>query len=133
MPEGRSTNDDFTVVVDDEGIVELAWAPGTLVSESVARAALAAVNALCTEGRRPMLVTGEQATGLPKDGRAVFEEPNLVSRIALLGHSPVDRVVANFILTMMRQTCPMRYFTDRERAMAFLREGLTPGGSDDAG
>ena len=54
----------------------------------------------------------------------MFGEPSAASRIALLGRSPVDRVIANFTLGVSRVPCPTRFFTDRDRAVAFLREGL---------
>lgn len=133
MPDQRATNGDFSLAVDADGIVELTWAAGIHVSAAVARDAVAAVNEICVDDPRPLLVTMVAVGGLSREGRAVFEEPNQVSRLALLGRSPVDRVIANFILALMRPPSPMRYFTDRGLALAFLREGLAGGGSSDAG
>jgi hypothetical protein len=41
--------------------------------------------------------------------------------MALLGSSPVDRVIAMMRLTLGHAGFPIRYFTSEEKAMAWLR------------
>ena len=114
-----------SLVIDDEGIVRLQWPAGVRITGASARAAFDAVNRLCGSVRRPMLVDMATTTSVAREARAVFGEPSAASRIALLGRSPVDRVIANFTLGVSRVPCPTRFFTDRNQAMAFLREGLS--------
>lgn len=42
--------------------------------------------------------------------------------MALLGSSPVDRVVAMFRLTLLPTGFPIRYFTSEDKAMEWLLE-----------
>jgi hypothetical protein len=37
----------------------------------------------------------------------------------------VDPVIANFLLVVSRVPCPTRFFTDRDRALTFLREACS--------
>ena len=97
--------------------------PGSGSPVPSARAVFDAVNRLCGSVRRPMLVDMASTMSVAREVRAVFGEPSAASRIAVLGRSPVDRVIANFTLGVSRVPCRTRFFTDRERALAFLREG----------
>jgi len=114
-----------SLVIDDQGIVRLQWPAGVRITGASARAAFDAVNRLCGSARRPMLVDMAMTTSVAREARAVFGEPSAASRIALLGKSPVDRVIANFTLGVSRVPCPTRFFTDRNQALVFLREGLS--------
>ena len=60
--------------------------------------AMLKVNQLCGENRHPMLVDMATTADVSRGARAVFGRPCQASRIALLGSSPVDRVLANFFL-----------------------------------
>ncbi len=57
-----------------------------------------------------------------RGARAVFGRPCQASRIALLGASPVDRVIANFILGVSALPCPTRFFTSATEATCWLLE-----------
>ncbi len=59
---------------------------------------MAAVNALAKGAEYPMLVDMASTRSVSRPARAVFSIPCAASRIALLGASPVDRVLANFFL-----------------------------------
>ena len=91
---GRNTL--FELVLDPEGLLRLTWVRGAVISEADAQAAMERVNALCGESRHPMLVDMATTADVSRAARAVFGRPCQASRIALLGSSPVDRVIANF-------------------------------------
>jgi hypothetical protein len=116
-----------SLVIDDEGLVQLHWPAGVKITGPAARSAFDAVNRLCGATRRPMLVDMATTRSVAREARTVFGEPCAASRIALLGRSPVDRVIANFTLGVSQVPCPTRFFTDRGQALAFLREGLSDG------
>ncbi|WP_427174702.1 hypothetical protein [Arthrobacter sp. 92] len=44
-----------------------------------------------------------------------------MTRVALLGASPVDRVIVNFFVGERTPPRPTRFFTSREDALAWLR------------
>jgi hypothetical protein len=114
---------DSTVHIDPDGVVRLRWRAGVHISGPAARAAAAAVNALCAGSRHPMLVDMTATASVTREARTVFTEPPDASLIALLGTSPVDRVVANFILGVSKMPTPTKFFTKESKAMAWLRNG----------
>src|SRR5664279_4123588 len=112
-----------SLTIDDEGFLRLLWPVGAKITGPSAKEAFDQVNRLCQDSRRPMLVDMATTKSVAREARAVFGVPCAASRIALLGKSPVDRVIANFTLGVSQVPCPTRFFTDRDKAMAFLREG----------
>jgi hypothetical protein len=112
-----------SLTIDDEGFLRLLWPVGAKITGPSAKGAFDEVNRICGGTRRPMLVDMATTKSVAREARAVFGQPCAASRIALLGKSPVDRVIANFTLGVSEVPCPTRFFTDREKAMAFLREG----------
>ena len=52
----------------------------------------------------------------------VFASDWPVTRVALLGSSPVDLMVASFFMIRHRPPYPARYFTSSADALAWLKE-----------
>jgi hypothetical protein len=116
-PAGRT---DAGLTLDDGGILQLWWPRGASISEADAEHAMQKVNELCGAERHPMLVDMATTAQVSRGARAVFGRPCQASRIALLGSSPVDKVLANFILGINKLPCPTRFFTSRHEAMKWL-------------
>ncbi|MCO4255192.1 DUF7793 family protein [Pseudarthrobacter cellobiosi] len=108
------------LTLDGQGVIQLKWPRGVSITESDAEAAMQKVNDLCGARRHPMLVDMAATAQVSRGARAVFGRPCQASRIALLGASPVDKVLANFILGINKLPCPTRFFTSRDDAMAWL-------------
>jgi hypothetical protein len=108
------------VQLDPTGVIRLSWASAVRIEEADARAAMAAVNEIVNGGEYPMLVDMASTSSVSRKARAVFSIPCAASRIALLGASPVDRVLANFFLGVHIPPCPTRFFTSRTEAMVWL-------------
>lgn len=83
---------------------------------------MAAVNEAAQGAEYPMLVDMATTESVHRHARAVFSIPCAASRIALLGTSPVDRVLANFFLGVHIPPCPTRFFTSRGDAMVWLMQ-----------
>jgi hypothetical protein len=115
---GESSKADLTV--DEGGVLQLRWERNASISEADAEDAMRSVNELCGQERRPMLVDMATTAQVSRGARAVFGRPCQASRIALLGSSPVDKVMANFVLGVSKLPCPTRFFTSREDAMHWL-------------
>ena len=120
LPSASSEYESLTI---EDGVLILRWPSGVKITGESARRAFDAVNALSAGTRRPMLVDMATTSSVAREARAVFGKPSAASRIALLGRSPVDRVIANFTLGVSTVPCPTKFFTDRAKAYAFLREG----------
>ncbi len=119
----ESADTGYESLTIEDGIVMLRWPRGGSISGSAARRALDDVNTLCAGVYRPMLVDMATTKSVAREARAAFSQDCTVSRLALLGHSPVDRVIANFTLGVSAVRMPTRFFTDRGQAMAYLRQG----------
>jgi hypothetical protein len=113
----------MSVVLGADGIARLWWAPGIKITGDLAREAVAALAGVCQGEQKPMLVDMKGTGALTRDARVVFAQPSSASRIALLGTSAVDRVIANFALGVSPVPVPTRFFTSEAAAMVWLREG----------
>ncbi|APX02797.1 DUF7793 family protein [Arthrobacter sp. QXT-31] len=116
---GRNTL--FDLELDAEGVLRLTWARDASITEADAEAAMEQVNVLSGDSRHPMIVDMATTADVSRGARAVFGRPCQASRIALLGSSPVDRVLANFFLGLNKLPCPTRFFTDRTEALSWLK------------
>lgn len=125
MPGYPQRERPFTLSVDASGLVRLTWAAGMRVSAAQARESMDAVDELNAGRSRPLLVEMRGA-GIERDARLVFTRDVSVSRIALLGATPVDRVVANFALSLSRMVMPIRFFSSEADALEWL-SGDEPG------
>ncbi|WP_461163197.1 DUF7793 family protein [Arthrobacter sp. R4-81] len=112
-----------TVKLGADGIIHLVWNAKVHIEAVDAHAAMAAVNVVGNGSEYPMLVDMATTESVHRHARAVFSIPCAASRIALLGTSPVDRVLANFFLGVHIPPCPTRFFTSRNDAMLWLTQG----------
>jgi hypothetical protein len=108
------------VRVDDRGLVQLTWTPGVRVTGDDAAEAMRRVDELNGTLRRPMVVDMAGTTALTRDARTAFSRRCSASKIALLGQSAVDRVIANFALGVSKVPVPTRFFTSRVAAEQWL-------------
>ena len=106
--------------LDEQGILQLKWSRHAIIRSSDAEAAMHMVNELCGQAERPLLVDMATTSKVSRGARAVFARTCQASQVALLGASPVDKVVANFVLAMNKTPRPKRFFTSRTEAMAWL-------------
>lgn len=113
---------DATLTVGADGILRLRWARGIAITEAAATTAMAKVDETCGTTTPPMLVDMATSSSVSRGARNVFGRPCAVSQIALLGASPVDRVIANFVLGISNLPCPTRFFTSETEALQWLRE-----------
>lgn len=104
----------------DDGIVYLGWPHGVRVTAIEAREGVAAVEAVCAGGRRPLLVE-MAATSVSREARSIFAQPGSPSRVAILGSSPVDKVIANVVMAVSGLPVPTKFFTVRSEAVTWLR------------
>jgi hypothetical protein len=120
----------FHLVLDTGGLLRLTWVRGASITEADAESAMAKVNALAGASRHPMLVDMATTSDVSRGARAVFGRPCQASRIALLGTSPVDRVLANFFLGIHKVPCPTKFFTSESDALAWLNVSQTPSAAE---
>ncbi|MFI2565595.1 STAS/SEC14 domain-containing protein [Paenarthrobacter sp. NPDC018779] len=112
----------FQLELEEQGILRLTWPRGARIKETDAQRAMDRVNELCGADRYPMIVDMATTDDVTRGARSVFAKPCQANRIALWGSSPVDRVIANFFLGIMKPPCPTRFFTDETEALEWLVE-----------
>ncbi|MHA7263148.1 DUF7793 family protein [Arthrobacter sp. TMN-37] len=110
-----------TLELRPDGVLHLRWNRGIHIATEDARAAMADVDLLCADTSHPMLVDMEETKSVSRGARSVFSIPCGASRIALLGSSPVDRLLANFFLGLHSPPCPTHFFTSRADALDWLK------------
>ncbi len=110
----------FQMTLDESGVIRLVWDGGVAINEAIARRALADANDLCGSGKLPLLVAMATTSSVDRPARAVFAEPCKPSRIALLGSSAVDRLIANFVLGVNKPPHPIKFFGEEAAALAWL-------------
>jgi hypothetical protein len=111
--------------LDEHGILQLKWSRHAVIGSSDAEAAMHMVNELCGQTQRPLLVDMATTSAVSRGARAVFARTCQVSHVALLGASPVDKVIANSVLAMNKPPRPKRFFTSRAEAMEWLMTSTT--------
>lgn len=119
--------DKFDVTLLEEGIVENVVKPGAVMDmEDILK--LKTLNSSITNGRRYcILVTAGYLSTITKEARELSASAEFsVSTIAkaLLVSSSGQRMVGNFYLQVNKPSIKTKLFSDREKALNWLREEL---------
>ncbi|MHC6219651.1 DUF7793 family protein [Arthrobacter sp. MMS24-S77] len=117
-----AAGEQITVDLSEDGIVEVTLPPNTVVRSPEAHAAAAAVRAFADGRRLPLLLTVTGVLSVTNDARLTYTNSVAVSACALLGESPVDRVIAHYLLRARSDSVPARFFTSEAEARDWLRE-----------
>jgi hypothetical protein len=119
-------NPKFKVWVRPDGIVQIVWAPAAVMSYEDAIAATDAMTKLTGGKRCPLLVDAHDAGPQDRAARSEFaRRGDLVSAVALLGATPLSRMVGNFFIAVSRPMAPTKLFNDESSALAWLKEFMT--------
>ena len=103
--------------------MRLTWAPGVRITGLLADAAMTAVDDCNGDRGRPLLVDMSGIAALDREARAIFTRPCSATRIAIVGVSSVDRVIATFGLRLSNPPTPARFFAWEPDALNWLRDG----------
>lgn len=106
-----------------DGILHLIWVPGSYVDEEDAVSAVTMIGQLSAANGSPLLVDMRNAGSTSSGARDVFSMPHAASRVALLGESPVDEVIASFFTRVHQPPRPTRYFASEADAISWLTTG----------
>ena len=104
----------------ERGYVRCDWRRATRITGELARAAIKRLDELNDGSKHPLLVDMRGTANLTREGRRAFADEYSASRVALLGESSVDRVIADFTLSVIVMSTPTRYFTSESAALAWL-------------
>jgi hypothetical protein len=115
-----------TVELGAEGVLHLVWKQGTVLQSDDVHAAIEKINELADGSEFPMLIDMKNTQAVTRQAKSVFSVKCAASRIALLGSSPISRVIANFAMARRTLPCPTRFFTSRSEAMDWLLQAPFP-------
>ncbi|PVE15649.1 MULTISPECIES: STAS/SEC14 domain-containing protein [unclassified Arthrobacter] len=101
-------------------VIRLVMPKGVDITGEIAETHAARARSIANGSLRPVLLEISGVGSISRDARAVFTSSRTSSAIAVLGASPVDRVMANFLLGGDPPPCPTRFFTTESEAMAWL-------------
>jgi hypothetical protein len=109
----------FQVQLNPAGYVHVRWRLGHAVSETDAHAVLEAITGLtrATVPLPALLIDMGAPLSISAGARTAFLTARGVSRVALLGSSPMDRVLAAFALN---SATPTRFFLTKTEAITWL-------------
>lgn len=102
------------------GIIEVALPANEEIEGPEARVAGAAVRALANGRRVPVLLVITGVVGVSVEARHVYSTSIAASAFALVGESPVDRVIAHYLLRSKTETIPARFFLSEAEAIDWL-------------
>ena len=134
MPEREMTATDIEKQVSvgpthirfrSDGIVEYDYGLSE-VDEQHARAVIAAATAAMAQPRPSLsLVQLARVRSVTRQARTFFasspENLAIASRVALVGASPIARVIGNFFLGLNKPPVPVRLFATEAEAIAWLK------------
>ncbi len=102
------------------GIIEVALPPNREIEGAEARQAGAAVRKLADGKRTAVLLVISGVVGVSAEARQVYAGSIAAAAFALVGESPVDRVIAHYLLRSRTETIPAEFFTSRAAALEWL-------------
>ncbi|MGO4806282.1 hypothetical protein AB4089_14260 [Arthrobacter sp. 2MCAF15] len=106
----------------DGGIIEVLLPPNEEIEGPEARVAGEAVRALAAGRRMPVLLVITGVVGVSIEARQVYSGSIAATAFALVGESPVDRVIAHYLLRSKSETIPAQFFTSEPAAVEWLRQ-----------
>lgn len=115
-PEGAP----IRVRMRDGGIIEVVLPANQEIEGPEARAAGATVRALANGRRMPVLLVITGVVGVSVEARHVYSSSIAASAFAVVGESPVDRVIAHYLLRSKTESIPAQFFTSEAEAIDWL-------------
>lgn len=106
----------------DGGIIEILLPANQEIEGPEARIAGETVRSLAAGRRMPVLLVITGVVGVSMEARQVYSGSIAASAFALVGESPVDRVIAHYLLRSRSETIPAQFFTSESAAVEWLRQ-----------
>ena len=110
-----------TITLLGPALVRLTWLPNTEVHEVDARDVLERSLQLIEQVPYAILVDMRQILSLSAGARDAFSSETMVLAAAMLGHTPVDRVLAASVQQSVHE---VRFFTVEQEALIWLSGSL---------
>jgi hypothetical protein len=104
-----------------QGISRITLRPNARITEEDGTRTKEELLALTGGARGGVLLEITGVGSVSREAIGVYSSAVTVSAFAILGTSPVDRVIAHGLLGLPLPACPSRYFTDEDAAIDWLQ------------
>ncbi len=115
----------LAVELGDDDVMRISFARGAVLDGATMRVAMSLQVELSRGLAWPVLVELEGLKVIAREARALVTGTDAVaatSRAALLVGGPLSAMIGNFLARVTRPPFPLRVFTDRAEALAWLAE-----------
>lgn len=119
-PVRQSPDEGTGFVSDAEGITRVALPAGKHISSALAQSAAQVAAQLAAGKPRPVMVDITGILSIDREARNLIGRATSASAVAIVGSSPVDRVVGNFILGAEPPDYPVQFFSAAAEALLWL-------------
>jgi hypothetical protein len=102
------------------GIIRVTLPPNEEIAGAEARVAGTAVRALANGRRVPVVLVITGVLGVSVEARQAYVSSIAASAFAVVGETPVDRVIAHYLLRSKTETIPAQFFTSEAEAVEWL-------------
>ncbi|MFF2030770.1 hypothetical protein [Arthrobacter sp. NPDC058192] len=106
----------------DGGIIEVLLPPNQEIQGPEARIAGEAVRSLAAGRRVPVILVITGVVGVSVEARRAYTGSIAATAFALVGETPVDRVIAHYLLRSRGESIPAQFFTSESAAIEWLRQ-----------
>jgi hypothetical protein len=104
----------------ENGMIQVTLPPNEEIAGAEAQVAGAAVRALANGRRVPVVLVITGVLGVSVEARQVYVSSIAASAFALVGETPVDRVIAHYLLRSKTEKVPAQFFTSEAAAVEWL-------------
>ena len=111
--------------IDQNGIIIQSYYENTELTLEDAKADFKSYPSLCDGFKLPVLIEMENIKSVEREARAYYsskEATNYITAAALLITNPVNRIIGNFYMGMNKTIFPLRLFTEKEKAIGWLKK-----------
>lgn len=125
MPD-KSETDDFKIWLGEDGILCLIWEPDTNITLDMVKNVSNHIQSIAKGKTYPFLVLLDKTKGMDREAREFILNQDDYKAAAIIGISPVARVVGNMIIGFNnKSSAPTRMFADEVNARQWLEEFKT--------
>ncbi|QSZ51300.1 hypothetical protein AYX22_22485 (plasmid) [Arthrobacter sp. D5-1] len=104
-----------------DGVVFLRWSTGAVILERHALEAMQNINRLCNGREHPLLLESPEVQWVDLRAMSVFAGPWPLTRVAILGTSPLDHIFMSYYQARHTLPCPTRMFGSMHEALTWLK------------
>jgi hypothetical protein len=112
----------YKVWSTDSGIFVFRWTEGAVIDMAIAKETAERVAQLAIGRAHCILINLEGVKSIDRDARGYYAHNQGPRAVAMVGASPVARVIGNIFLGLNRHgTLPLRMFSNEEDAVLWLK------------